>query len=138
MKKHNTKVILPNFIYDLKSLAAALRVHINTVRRWSKEGLPSIENSGLFLGSSIKQFLIEKSKKSRVRLAQDEFYCFKCRKGTLSKTSAIEFKVIGKLFSSQVAKVIIKGICKECGRNINRYASGDTIEKFKKIYKKDV
>lgn len=138
MKKYNTKEILPNFIYDPKTLAAILRVHKNTIGRWSKDGLPSIENSGFFLGSSIKQFLIQKRKKGRIRLGPDEFYCFKCRKGTLSEASAIEFKVIGKLFSSQVAKVIINGKCKECGRNINRYASGDTIEKFNSLYKKEV
>lgn len=135
--KRSLKDLLPTFLYDPHSLALTLDVHKNTIFKWRKEGLKSEEDSGLFLGSNVKKFLLEKKVKRKTKLRFYEFYCLKCKSATLSKPTDLEYCEIGKLFLSNETKIIIRGKCCNCSRVINRFASGKQIADFKEFYKKE-
>jgi hypothetical protein len=61
------------------------------------------------------------------KLKQDEFYCVKCRK----RTKSPDF-VVKKIKNSKRKDIcMMKGTCKKCGTNVNKFISKDKYEELK-------
>jgi hypothetical protein len=67
--------------YDVQQAAKLLDVHVNTVRRWLKDGLDTIDSTRPILihGATLKAYLRDRSAKRRKTCGPGEFFCFGCR-----------------------------------------------------------
>ena len=128
MKRHPFYLIEKYRTYSTYELAKKLKVHPMTIRKWSKEGLPHIENlkPWLFKGEEIKKYLQNKMQKKKIALGPEEFYCMKCRKAVKIKIESKNIKV-GKNMGNYIQH-IISGICVNCGCKVNKF----TCSKVKK------
>jgi hypothetical protein len=123
-RKYNLRKLKAKKSYSSLELATALGVHVQTIHSWKKDGLPSIDNHTqrpLFLGSTVQEYLKGKMDTFKVKLKDNEFYCFKCKKATTSlKTEVIDMnRYIGK----QSRSIMIKGECVKCNLKLNRLAT---------------
>jgi hypothetical protein len=102
--------------YLVEQLAAALRVHKNTIRRWAKDGLRAIDDRRptLFRGIDVADFLRTRRQAARRPCRPGEMYCLKCR----------EPKIPAGLMTDLVIKGTtvgwLEGICPTCSRMIYR------------------
>ena len=68
--------------YTIRELSETLSVDEKTCLRWIDRGLKIVPGGMkpiLLLGSEIKEFLKEKNSRKRIKLKQNEFYCFTCK-----------------------------------------------------------
>lgn len=67
--------------YDVAEAARLLGVHRNTIRRWLKEGLESIDDRRPLLihGSHLRAFLSKRRQNAKQACRPGEFFCFRCR-----------------------------------------------------------
>jgi excisionase family DNA binding protein len=67
--------------YSVEEAAKALTVHKNTVRRWIKDGLPTVGGRGqtLILGSELRAFLDAKRKRAKRPCSPGFMFCLRCR-----------------------------------------------------------
>jgi Helix-turn-helix domain len=68
--------------YSIEEIARILKVHKNTVRRWTKNGLSAINDKSrprLYLGPELKRFLGERQVQTRRPCPPGHMYCFRCR-----------------------------------------------------------
>src|ERR1035437_3546649 len=80
-RTYNTRLIKPDFPYNVQEIADLFSLHKHAVLRWVGEGLPLIDERKPYLihGSALIAFL-DKRQAERKRVCQaDEFFCFKCR-----------------------------------------------------------
>ena len=135
-RKHNLREIIGKRCYSTEEIAELLGVHIQTVRAWKKEGLESIKPNAypyLFLGSDIRLFLSTAMLKQKVKLAQGEFYCVRCRKAVKPSDYTIIDRniIIGKNKQS----VFLRSICPDCKLKLNRFSTLSEQEKLKQVEK---
>ena len=72
------------YAYDLDevcSLFADLGLHIQTVRKWVKDGLKTIDGGkpALIYGNDLIGYLKRQNNKNKCKTAFDQMYCFKCQ-----------------------------------------------------------
>ena len=123
-RKHNLRKITSRRTYSTEEIAEVLGVHIQTIRTWRKEGLLPIENCSspyLFLGSDIKDFLSKEMNKQKVKLAQNELYCLKCKKAVIPQNRQIIDRNI--LIGKDVSSIFLAGNCPHCGMRLRRFSS---------------
>ena len=105
--------------YTVEEAARLLGVHKNTVRRWIKQGLPTIDDKRpkLILGRDLSAFLQAKRTKNKRPCKPGEMYCLRCRAPKLPAENMVEYhphtETLGNLF----------GICPDCGAGMNRRVS---------------
>lgn len=70
-----------NMQYDVQDAAEALGVTPQTVRLWIKDGLPTLNSSRpiLIMGFHLRDYIENRFKKTKHKLALGEFYCMRCR-----------------------------------------------------------
>ena len=80
-RRPNPRLIKIHHSYTVEELAAALRVHKNTVRNWIKGGLPIIDGGrpALVHGADARAFLYARRVTSKQPCAPGELYCVHCR-----------------------------------------------------------
>lgn len=134
-RKRNPNLIKSRRSYTFAEIAKVLKVHIRTVRTWSKQGLQLMDNSRPYLvyGEELKRFLKEKNNKYRVKLQPDEFYCTTCRAARKSKPTKITRKVTGKRLGQHHMQIQTKGVCNICGRSLYRFSSDRKISKIDEV-----
>lgn len=126
VKPKKIKSVIANRIYDFKMIAKVFSVHIRTVQAWHKKGMPVIDEDSrpyLVEGSKLKKFLYQQVSKGKVKLADDEFYCFKCRTKCHSKEGSIVKINTNEKIGKNLKKVIFKGCCEFCGLKVSRFST---------------
>lgn len=91
--KLNPQKINKHMSYTIEEISRVLDVVPKTCYRWIDEGLPIVPESKkpiLILGSDLKEFLREKSRKRKVPLGRSQFYCFTCKRAVFAKRGSIE------------------------------------------------
>lgn len=113
--------------YSTKELAQVLHVHPRTVQEWHKHGLlPLAEKCFplLFIGQTVRDFLISRRSKRKCKLAPDECYCPKCRRPRLSKMQPFAIEPTGRHLGSGQELVLLRGVCVACSCPMVKFGVG--------------
>lgn len=128
MRKHPIYLLKKDRTYTAKELADALKVHVRTVQKWGREGLPSLPDTfpRLFKGEEVKAHFLSQKKASKKELAKDEFFCMHCHFPKHSVPAEIQI-VLGRKMGRFVQYRVV-GRCETCGGEISRLVSSKTPE----------
>ncbi|MBL0320176.1 MAG: hypothetical protein IPP74_12945 [Alphaproteobacteria bacterium] len=120
------------YSYDLDEICQLYsdhRLHKQTVRRWIKEGLPTIDKHtpGLVYGSQLKKFLGKQNQMNKCSTAYEQFYCFKCRdaRNPYKKQVQLEFRNLS---------LQLKAVCRDCKSPMNKGYKLDDLQKLKSLF----
>jgi hypothetical protein len=110
--------------YTVEQLAAALRLHKNTVRRWAKDGLRPIDDRRptMFRGIDAADFLRRRRQSARRPCQPGEIYCLKCRAPKIPAGLMADLKIESATIGC------LEAICPECGRMLYRRVNPTRIE----------
>ncbi|MCE8525715.1 helix-turn-helix domain-containing protein [Ruegeria pomeroyi] len=67
--------------YSVPEVASLLDVHVNTVRRWLRNGLDTIDAQSPILihGAELRRYLDTRANNRKKKCGPDEMYCLRCR-----------------------------------------------------------
>jgi hypothetical protein len=102
--------------YTVEQLAAALKVHKNTIRRWAKDGLRPIDDRRptIFRGAEVSAFLVARRQAARQRCGPGQLYCLACRMPTTPAG------LVADLYFKAPTAAWLEAICPTCGRMLYR------------------
>lgn len=127
-KRPNGRRIKVHRSYDVAEVARALGVAKGTVRRWLKDGLPSLSDQRpiLILGQDLKEFLDTKRKpKQSCRI--DQCYCMSCKAPRRPAFDEVEFH------PTNAGRGNIRGLCEICSTVMHKAVSADGLKALKSI-----
>ena len=80
--------------YTVEEAAKTVDAHKNTVRRWIKDGLPTIDNRrpSLILGSELRAFLDARRERAKRPCPPGFMFCFKCRAPRRPASGMIDYE----------------------------------------------
>ena len=105
--------------YTVEEIAKLFKIHKNTVRRWVKEGLATIDDKRpvLILGHVLISFLQARRSKNKQTCKPGELYCLRCRTPKMPAGDMAEYTPVTEKFGNLVA------ICPDCDSLMNRHVS---------------
>ena len=123
-RNYNLRLIKSKKSYSTQELADLLGTHPQTVRDWHRAGLKPIDSDStyiLFVGSDVKDYLKNMMLSRRVKLKQNEFYCFGCKKASTSNITECvsQNRFVGK----GKVSIAYKGVCDTCGVKLTKFSS---------------
>lgn len=111
--------LLP-MMYRTRELAEELGVATQTVVTWAKNGVPHDRDRKGHIWIHGRAFATwvqsQRGKRSRMRMADDQAYCFRCKKPVCMLNA--ERRRIERL-------TLLSGKCSICGTTVNRGSSDD-------------
>lgn len=112
--------------YSVPEIVALLGVHENTVRRWLKNGLESIDGKSptLVHGAELRRYLDFRARSRKQRCNPDEMYCLSCRSPRLPILGSVH---VADLNDKTVRLV---GACCTCGGKICRAGSAARLQEY--------
>jgi hypothetical protein len=115
----NHRWIKIHHTYTIEEAARALRLHKNTIRRWTKQALPMIDKRkpGLMHGAALVEFLIERRVAAKRPCQPGEIYCVACR---MPKRPAGD---MAEYVRQPSGAGNLRGLCPDCDRFIYRRVS---------------
>jgi Helix-turn-helix domain len=127
MRHPNPRQVKIHRPYSTEELASALKVHKNTVRRWSKEGLHPIDEHRplLFRGKDVVAFLETRRAGNKRSCGPGKIYCFKCRSPTIPDGLIADLNITGPSMGCHV------GICPVCATMLYRRVNPTRPEAFR-------
>lgn len=113
--------------YTTEELAAVLGTHKNTVRRWMKSGLRTIDERRPYMvrGIDAVEYLKKKREESKRLCGPGEFYCLKCRASRKPAGGMADLQVKSPTSGS------LAGICSVCERMIYRRVNPAKLDAFR-------
>jgi DNA-binding transcriptional MerR regulator len=144
MKNYNLNLIRKKHCYSIKEISKLLGVCKKTVTSWHKKGLITIDENKsnmLFYGEEVYNFLFELTKKRKVKLTDDEFYCVACHKAVNGVPKSRHITLTGKQLGENAKQVIIRAKCEICDNKIRKFSSerikskNEQKEEIKETYK---
>jgi hypothetical protein len=119
--QRRTKIHRP---YTVEQLAATLKVHKNTIRRWAKDGLRPIDDRrpSMFRGAEVAAFLCARRQAAKRRCGPGEIYCLPCR---MPKSPA---GLIADLHVTCPTVGWLVAICPTCSRMLYRRVNPTRID----------
>ena len=137
--KINVNRVRVTHTYDLAEIATLFEVSIHTVRRWRRQGLPTLNDHSPYLvyGLELKGWLLKRQKARKRPCKAHEFYCMgsECRTQRSPKIGSV---IIRKTNSNTG---YIEALCSVCETKIRKgYATAQiaTIEATFESYKSNV
>lgn len=127
-KRHpNHRLIKIHRSYTVEEIAGLFGVHKNTVRRWVKDGLATIDDKRpmLILGHVLAAFLQARRVKNRQTCKPGELYCVRCRIPKSPAGDMAEYSPITEKYGNLIA------ICPDCDAIMNRHVSMAKIAEFR-------
>lgn len=110
------RLIRRSVTYSVPEISELLGLHVNTVRSWVKDGLPTIDDSRPYLihGADLYSFLKKRMRSRKSPCGDGEMFCFRCR--------APRRPVAGSaiIASRRKTTLTISGACEACGSKMNR------------------
>ena len=122
-KKYNINKVHSRRSYTPAEIADLFGIHIKTVFRWIDNGMQVIQKNTkplLIMGRSIKLHL--KGKKEKSTLAENEYYCLRCKRAVIAKMDTEEvYKTGYKIGKSGSDQYMRKGGCARCGGKVQKF-----------------
>jgi hypothetical protein len=119
-KRHpNHRLVKIHRSYTVQEIAKLFGIHKNTVRRWVKDGLTTIDDKRpkLILGYVLVDFLQARRAKNKQPCKPGELYCVRCRSPKSPAGDMAEYSPITEKFGNLIA------ICPDCDALMNRRVS---------------
>lgn len=119
-KRHpNYRLVKIHRSYTVEEIANLLGNHKNTVSRWIKEGLATIDGKRpmLILGHVLVEFLKDRRRKNKQTCKPGELYCVRCRAPKPPAGNMAEYHPITEKFGRLIA------ICPDCDSLMNKNVS---------------
>lgn len=116
--------------YTIEEAAEALNVSNGTIRAWVRDGLPLMKSRRpfLILGDALRHYLADRSTGAKVRLEQDQLYCFSCKAARRPSGALVDC-------IRQTAKTArLVGLCDHCGGTCNRMISTAKVASFNEFF----
>lgn len=116
--------------YSVNEIVELLDVHPNTVRRWLRADLRSIDNARplLVLGAELIAFLRKMRSERRHRCLPNEFFCFRCRLPRRPCPGSVTIEFRNKRL------LALHGLCEVCGTRVNRAGSVTRRTEYEKAF----
>lgn len=118
-KLRDLRRIRPTCCYEECEVAELLQVTKATVRRWRREGLPILGESGepLIAGDQLKAWLSKKRAARRKKCQVHEFFCCRCRTARNARKGTVE------IVSRNAKTLSIRARCGTCDARMNKAGS---------------
>ena len=118
-RKPDLRRIRTTETYTLQKIADDLGNCIGTVRRWRREGLPSIDENKptLIYGEVLKNWLKERWAARKHKCLTNEFFCLKCRSPRTARTGSVSIR------HRNTKTLTIMALCGTCGTRMNKSGS---------------
>lgn len=102
--------------YTVAEAARLYGVHRNTVRNWTKHGLPLVQAPGqaLILGEELERFRRERREAKRSPCPPGTIYCLKCRAPHRPIPESLSRR------SDTGRTAVVTGVCSVCEKRLNR------------------
>lgn len=118
-QKPDMRRIRPSKTYTVEELARALNKSVATVRRWIRDGLPTLGEARPVLvdGAEMKAWLSAWLATRKHRCREDELYCCRChcpRRPSLGSVS---------ITLNNEKTLTVKGVCEVCGAGMRKLGS---------------
>lgn len=112
--------------YSVPEMAALLDVHDNTVRRWLKNGLETIDGRSptLVHGAELRRYLDSRAKGRKQKCEPDQMYCLRCRAPCLPTPGSVHIADLNE------KTVRLVGACWACGGQICRAGSASRLQDY--------
>ncbi len=125
-RRANWRLVKRHRSYTVDETAKTLGVAKGTVRRWLRNGLPSLQDQRplLILGDDLVAFLKER-KQPKQKCRCDECFCFRCRAPRRPALNEVEFWPMGLTGGR------ISAQCAECATVMSKRVSLATFELLK-------
>jgi len=125
-RHHNHRLVKIHRNYTVEEIAKLFDIHKNTVRRWVKEGLATIDEKCpiLILGHALVAFLQTRRAKNKQPCKPGELYCVRCRAPRMPAGNMADYAPVTEKFGNLTA------ICPECDSLMNRRISVAKIGEF--------
>ena len=113
--------------YTVEEIANLYDIHKNTVRKWIKQGLPTLNEMRpmLILGKALANFLQTRRLKNKKTCKPGEIYCIRCRSPKVPAGNMAEYQRINETLGNLIA------ICPDCELIINRRVNLTKIDDVK-------
>lgn len=115
-RKPDLRLIRPTKTYKPEEIAQTLRRSLGTVRRWLRDGLPTLGGPGspLVEGEALRAWLKQRWASRKTKCGSDELFCFKCQAPRRPQVGSVSVK-------SRNAKTLsISAKCGECGTRMHQ------------------
>jgi excisionase family DNA binding protein len=115
-RRPNPRLIKIHRSYAVEEIARVLGVHKNTVRKWLKEGLRTIDGRRptLVHGLDLVEFLEERRRRAKRTCRPGEIYCVRCRLPKRPAANLADYLVITSTSGN------LRGICPDCDSLMHR------------------
>jgi len=123
----NHRLVKMHRSYTVEEVAKLFDIHKNTVRRWVKDGLVTIDDKRpmLILGHVLVAFLQARRTKNKQPCKPGELYCVRCRSPKSPAADMAEYSPITEKVGNLIA------ICPDCEAFMNRRVSLAKIEQIR-------
>ncbi len=130
-RKPDFRRIRPSKTYSLPEIAVALDRNIATVRRWVRDGLPTLDRQRplLVLGSELKAWLKAKWSARKQACQSGEIFCFKCRKPRKPRPGSV------CIIPNNEKTVSIKAECDVCGTRMTQVGSRARVAEIEETFR---
>ena len=111
----------------MEEVARVFGLHKNTVLRWLKAGLPTIDarKPYLILGRELTKFLVGRQRARRRPCGLGEMFCLRCRSARRPQGSRVAYEPQTALLGN------LRGTCSTCGAIMNRRTSAAKLAMFR-------
>jgi hypothetical protein len=121
-KRINPNLVKTHFSYTASELAKRLGVHKNTVRNWTRAGLPALSGRPLlYHGGSVRAFLAASNANRRRPCPPGMFYCFRCRDRRKPALGLVDY------VDRPGGAGNLTAICESCDAIMNRRARRESL-----------
>jgi Helix-turn-helix domain len=121
-KRINPNLVKAHYSYTASELAKRLGVHKNTVRNWTRAGLPALPGRPLlYHGATVRTFLAANNANRRRPCPPGMFYCFRCRERRKPALGLVDYA------DRPAGAGNLTAICESCGTIMNRRARREAL-----------
>ena len=130
-RKPDLRRIRTTKTYKVPEIAKTLDRNVATVRRWIRDGLPTLDGQTptLISGSELKTWLNARWTARKQQCKADELFCFKCRKPSKPRPGSVE------IVPRNEKTVAIKGRCAACDTRMNKAGSRARLLEIEGIFR---